>query len=255
MAYRVFPSGQVPTAEVLQKYLMNQAVITCVSSARPPTPVVGMVIFETDTAAFRVWSGGVWSLLAKVGTWEDDGDLSVTGNITATGGISAASAAITGAIESGGLMVSRVVKGKVGTSTVTTNISVSTDTNISSANVQNVPVISGRAYRTMVSIDYHRSSAGAESALDRLEFKLWNGSVGVNQLGGTARITMHGPLSAQNRHVNMAFIWAASSTETISNLNLSATVSGDNSVWTVEVNSAFSSIVEEIGLASTITNL
>lgn len=254
MAYRVFPSGQVPTAEVLQKYLMNQVVITCVSTARPPAPVLGMVVFETDTGAFRVWHGGVWALLAKVGTWEDDGDLVVSGNITATGSVSAASASITGAINSGGLMVSRLVKGKVGTGTTTTNISTASDTNLGGANVQNVPVVSGRAYRATVSIDYHRLS-GSTGALDRIEFKLWNGTVGTDQLGGTVRHAMVGPLSGQNRNVTMVFIWAASSTTTIANLNLSGFVSGASTTWVAEVNAAFSSIVEEIGLASTITNL
>lgn len=259
MAYRVFPSGQVPTAEVLQKYLMDQVVITCASTARPPNPIPGMTIFEVDTGTFRVWYGGVWARLASAGDWTDGGALTVPGGLTVTGGVTAsgtvtgATVAATGSLNLGGLLVSRLVKGKVGSGTTSTNLSNSGDTNIGAANVQNVPVVSGRAYRTTVSIDYNRSAG--TGALDRIEFKLWNGTVGGTQLGGTARVAMTGPLSAQNRNVVLVFIWAATATTTIANLNLSGTITGTNATWTAEVNAAFSSLVEEIGLTSTITNL
>lgn len=258
MAYRVFPSGQVPTAEILQKYLMNQVVITCASTARPPTPVDGMTIFEVDTGTFRVWFGGVWARLAKTGDWTDGGALTASGGITTTsvtasGTVTGATVSATGVVNAGGLMVSRLVKGKVGSGTTSTNLSNSGDTNIGGANVQNVPVVSGRAYRTTVSIDYNRSAG--TGALDRIEFKLWNGTVGTTQLGGTARVAMTGPLSAQNRNVILVFVWAATSTTTIANLNLSGTITGANATWTAEVNAAFSSLVEELGVASTITNL
>jgi hypothetical protein len=259
VAYRVFPSGQVPTAEVLQKYLMNQVVIGCTSTSRPPTPIDGMTVFETDTGAFRVWRGGVWAMIAKVGQWDDDGDLHVSGSIDAVGGITAggvlagASVAATADVTARGLMVSRLVKGKVGSGITSTNISASTDTNLAGANIQNVPVISGHAYRTMITLDYNRG--GGTGGLDRLEFKLWNGTVGGTQLGGTVRVVMTGPLAASNRNVNLLFMWAASSTTTIANLNLSATVTDTSTTWTAEVNSAYVGLVEDLGLASTITNL
>lgn len=259
MTYRVFPSGQVPTAEVLQKYLMDQVVITCVSTARPQNPPPGMTVFETDTGTFRVYQGGVWARFAHVGDWNDSGSLTVPGNLT-VGGLTTASAgaavtgdlAVSGLVNMGGLPVSRLVKGKVAGTLTITGISATTDTNIIGANVQNVPVISGRAYKTTVAIDY--ASTGTTGALDRFDFKLWNGAVGGSQLGGTVRAQMVNPVSTLNRNVVMTFVWQAPSTTTIANINLSG-ITGTSTAWRVEVNAAFIHLVEEIGLASTITNL
>lgn len=257
MAYRVFPSGQVPTAEILQKYLMNQVVITCASTARPPTPVEGMTIFEVDTGTFRAWYGGIWARLAKAGDWTDGGaltvggDLTVGGSTTVSGTVAGATVSSSGAVNAGGLMVARVVKGKVAGTQTDTAISASSDTNIGGANVQNVPVIAGRAYMSTVAIDYNTGTTGA---IGRFDFKLWNGSVGGSQLGGTVRFPMAGTASsASNRNARMTFVWEAPSTTTIANLNLSGLSS--TSGCFAQINAAFLHIVEEIGLASTITNL
>ncbi|MEV0237554.1 hypothetical protein [Nonomuraea sp. NPDC050786] len=233
MAYRVFPSGQVPTAQVLQKYLMDQAVITCQSTARPPTPVPGMLIFELDTLTFRVWvdATDTWTRIAKVGDWDENG-----------------------VPYAGTSPVSRLIKGKVYSGSIqTTNISATTDTSIAGANVQNLSVVSGRAYRMTVSLDYNRASG--TGALDRLEFKAWNGAVGGTQLGGTVRHEMTGTADTSNRNVVLGFIWKAAATETIANLNLSATVTGTSTQWAAELNAAYWCTVEELGLASLISNL
>lgn len=256
MTYRVFPSGQVPTAEVLQKYLMDQVVIGCVSTARPPNPTQGMTVFETDTGTFRVWQGGVWARFAHVGDWNDaghltvPGGLAVTGDMDATADVGAATATITGLITMGGLPVSRLVKGKVSGTQTDTTIGTG-DTNIIGGNVQNVPVIAGRAYRSIVSVDYN---TGSSASVGRLDFKLWNGTVGTSQLGGTIRAQMTGAAgSASNRNLTMVFIWQAPSTTTIANINMTALCSVAGNV--AQINAAFSHMVEEIGLASTITNL
>lgn len=267
MAYRVFPSGQVPTAEVLQKYLMNQVVITCVSTARPPTPVDGMTIFETDTGTFRVWYGGLWARLAHAGDWTDSGGLvvpggltvtggaTVTGAVTATGNVSGADVSASGDVSARGLRVSRLVKGKVGTGTsVTTLFSTTTDTNIAGANVQNVPVIAGHAYRLTLALDYFRN--GTSGAISRLDIKAWDGSVGGTQLGGTSRVGMSGPASTARRQFVTVIVWAATATTTISNLNISGqSTDAAGTVWTAEVNLAYVALVEDMGLDSTISNL
>lgn len=266
MAYRVFPSGQVPTAEVLQKYLMNQVVITCVSTARPPTPVDGMTILETDTGTFRVWYGGLWARLAHVGDWTDSGGLvvpggltvtggaTVTGAVSATGNVSGVDVSASGDVSARGLRVSRLVKGKVGTGTATTTLlSLTADTNIAGANIQNVPVIAGHAYRLTIALDYFRVTTGS---ISRLDIKAWDGSVGGTQLGGTARVGMSGPASTARRQFVTVIVWAATATTTIANLNISgqsADAAGSN--WTVEVNLAYVALVEDMGLDSTISNL
>lgn len=143
--------------------------------------------------------------------------------------------------------------GKVGTGTTTTAIG-TTDTNITSANNANTPVIQDRAYMAIVQIDYFRSSTGA---LARMDMKLWDGAVGGTQLGGTARIPMAGPLSTARRTLVGIFVWRAASTQTMANVNLSLattdTTVGQN--WTAEFNAGFSFTIHEIGAADNISNL
>lgn len=258
MAFRVFPSGQVPTAEVLQKYLMNQVVISCVSTARPPTPVDGMPIFETDTGTFRIWAGGLWARLAKVGTWDDDGDLHVTGSIDATGGITAtgalagATVAATGDVSARGLAVARIVKGKVYVGTAVDTSSASTSfANITGANVQSVPVIAGHAYRA----SYQVGLAG-DTLNDRVRYSLWNGTVGGTQLGAQMPIFRITGAVTTFVTVTFSFMWAAPATTTIANVNLAMIrFGGGGSLFTRVEDTSYVGVIEDLGLASTITNL
>lgn len=59
MAFKTFVAGDVLTASEVNTYLMKQAVITCTSATRP-TPVAGMVIYETDTNRLQVYNGSAW---------------------------------------------------------------------------------------------------------------------------------------------------------------------------------------------------
>ncbi len=266
MAYRVFPSGQVPTAEVLQKYLMNQVVITCTAAARPPTPVDGMTIFETDTGVFRVWSGGIWARLAHAGAWSDSGGLvvpgglnvsgggaTVTGNVSATGNVSGVDVSGSGDVSARGSLVSRVVKGKVVGSSTDTSSASTTPVNIASGNVQNVPVIAGHAYRATYQI-----GVGGTLTNDRARFNLWNGTVGGTQLGSQEplyRVTL-GAAGGSFEAIMVTFVWSAPSTTTIANVNLAIhRFSGTGTVYARVESVSFAAVIEDLGLASTISGL
>jgi hypothetical protein len=218
-----------------------------------------MPIFETDTGTFRVWYGGVWTQLGKVGTWDDDGDLHVTGSIDATGGITAGgtvtggTVTATGDVNARGLAVSRVVKGKVYVGTAVDTLSASTSpTNITGANIQNVPVIAGHGYRAVFQVGMAGSTLN-----NRIRYALWNGTVGGTQLGTQEPIFRNTDASGLYQNITVQFLWEAPSTATIANVNLSmyrfGSVTGN--VWTRVEDISFIGVIEDLGLATTITNL
>ncbi|AXH89396.1 hypothetical protein AB0N38_26170 [Micromonospora aurantiaca] len=67
MAFKSFSAGDVLTASDVNTYLMKQVVIVCTSASRPPSPVEGMTIYETDTDVVRVHDGSNWITVLHVG--------------------------------------------------------------------------------------------------------------------------------------------------------------------------------------------
>lgn len=89
MPIKVFSDGSVLTAADVNDYLMEQSVITCLSSARPASPTQGMVIYETDVNRIRVWDGSAWLCIwAKGATYTP----ALTGMSIGSGGSAANSA-------------------------------------------------------------------------------------------------------------------------------------------------------------------
>ena len=43
------------------------ATVVCTSGSRPATPATGQVIYETDTALLKVWTGSVWATASGSG--------------------------------------------------------------------------------------------------------------------------------------------------------------------------------------------
>lgn len=203
-------------------------------------------IMQLDEFGFRVFDAAASSVLFGIDYPGTDPEVE-SAHADSIGGVSTLLSNGTGT------MLTVCVDGKVGTGTTTTAIG-TTDTNISSANAVNVPVIADRAYRVIVQLDYFRSTTGA---LARMDMKLWNGAVGGTQIGGTSRIPMAGPLSTARRTLVGNFVWRAVTTQVIANLNVSLattdTTVGQN--WTAEVNAGYSIIIEEIGPADNISNL
>lgn len=68
MPFKDFSIEEARASDV-NTYLMNQMVITCTSSTRPPSPVEGMHIWETDTKALFVRAGASWRLLNSIPIW------------------------------------------------------------------------------------------------------------------------------------------------------------------------------------------
>lgn len=137
----------------------------------------------------------------------------------------------------------RVVDGKAPPATVATTIGAG-DTNITSANVTNAPLVDGYAYRATVSIDHFAGAAVAASTV-RLDYKLWLGAVGGTQLGGTVRKTI-GIAGTSRENAVLVFIWRQTSTAVFPNINLSA-LRALGTVGSVEVNGGYSVIIEQIG--------
>lgn len=250
MPWRVFPSGQNPTAEVIQKYLMNQVVIVCTSTTRPGTPVEGMVIFEADTRSFLVWIGGSWDRFANSNDWDASGNLTVTGNLAVSG-----NETITGVltvsgndVTIGGFSVNRLVDGKVVAASSNTG-DITARTAIPGANAQNVSVIAGRAYRASGFVSAYGSVAG-----DRFSLELWNGTVGTTQLGGSVihRITATGGIY---QSWPFTFLWQAPTTESIANLNLSVVRLSGTGTIRAQTDGNYLMVVEHLGLASHISGL
>lgn len=59
MGFKTFAAGDVLTASDVNTYLMKQTVITCTSATRP-TPVTGMLVFETDTGRYVYYNALAW---------------------------------------------------------------------------------------------------------------------------------------------------------------------------------------------------
>jgi hypothetical protein len=60
MAYKLWTTNEVLTAADLNAYLMRQSMIKCTSGTRPASPDAGMMVYETDTRAVRVYDGSGW---------------------------------------------------------------------------------------------------------------------------------------------------------------------------------------------------
>jgi hypothetical protein len=145
---------------------------------------------------------------------------------------------------------SRIVDGKSPGVTTETTIG-GTDTAVSTANIQNVYLEAGYFYRVFVHIDHRMSQLGT-----RLDYKLWNGAVGGNQLGGTNRRWAEFATATLFNGVVLMFAWRQTTTETVSNMNLSA-VKGVNAAATavVAVNQGYMATVEKSGDANMIGGL
>jgi hypothetical protein len=59
MAFKTFAPGVLTSSDV-NTFLMRQSVITCTAATRPASPNEGMLIYETDTDLFKVYSGTAW---------------------------------------------------------------------------------------------------------------------------------------------------------------------------------------------------
>lgn len=92
MGFKTFAAGDVLTASDVNTYLMKQTVITCTSSTRP-TPVEGMVIYETDTDWIRVYNGSAWAILYVPSTSYTP---TLTGPVVGSGGTNTANWMVTG---------------------------------------------------------------------------------------------------------------------------------------------------------------
>jgi hypothetical protein len=251
MAYKVFRQGEPPSQRDLQM-LMDQSVIVATSTARPFAPHEGMLIYELDTNGFAWYNGTVWVALggSPVDAWVSGSDFSVPGNLsangtfTATGAASVASLASANDITIGGFNIGRLVDGKVVGSNSSTG-SVSVRTVVPGANAQNVSVIQDRCYRASGMISISGSVVNSRAALT-----LWDGTVGTTKLGADVNCRYQ----TNFQSYPYAFIWRASATGTIANLNLAVQII-DGGNCTAQTDGNYFMVVEQLGSASVVGGL
>lgn len=147
---------------------------------------------------------------------------------------------------------SRAVDGK-GPQTVTGTTIGTTDTNCGACNIVNVYMEDGWMYRAIIHVDMRNANVGG-----RLDFKLWDGTVGSGtQLGGTnRRWTDNSGAGASNGGTVLIFMWRQVGTGTSANLNLSAAKTVVTAAAaTVEANAAYVAVIEKMGDANKIGSL
>lgn len=59
MPFKVFTNGSILPDTDLNDYLMEQVIISCTSGTRPGSPNDGMMVFETDTEAYRSYDASL----------------------------------------------------------------------------------------------------------------------------------------------------------------------------------------------------
>jgi hypothetical protein len=254
MPYKIFRQGEPPSQRDLQM-LMDQGVIVASSTQRPFAPHEGMLIYEIDTHGYMWYNGTTWVALGSaIDAWVSGSNLSVPGNLSANGTLTASGAATVASLASTnditmrGQIVSRVVDGRVGSGTTDTTTNTTTNNfNLIGGNTQNVPVISGRAYRVQGQISMLTGTADTRASL-----RLWNGSVdGAGRLGGDSNVRVDG---TNYRSYQFGWVFEVTTTETISNLNISiAKIDAGGATVTARVDGNFFVIVEELGGSGVIT--
>lgn len=58
------PSEPSSSNELACKSYVDKKGSTCLSTARPASPVTGQLIFETDKSRVRMWNGSLWQLIS-----------------------------------------------------------------------------------------------------------------------------------------------------------------------------------------------
>lgn len=161
----------------------------------------------------------------------------------------------TGEAEFNGVFLTGLVDGKVHTGALvdTTVTVLGSEVPVVNANTLNTPQIINHAYRATIVVSITGPTAG-----NRVRYRLWDGIVGVNQLGAHAPIFKIATPVAVFEAVTMVFVWKATSTQTIASINLGmeyfAGIAGNGVTTRIEVPS-YLFIIDDLGLASRIAGL
>lgn len=158
-----------------------------------------------------------------------------------------------GQAEFNGVFLTGTVDGKVhiGALVDTVNNVVGSEVAIGSANTQNTPQIANHAYAATVTVALTGSAVA-----NRARFRLWDGTVGVTQLGANAPLYKVNNAATTFEAINMYFVWRAPTTQMIANINVGMEFfSGAGSITGRVENSSYNFIINDLGLASRIANL
>ena len=159
-----------------------------------------------------------------------------------------------GQAEFNGVFLSGTADGKVhtGSAVETQLMTVGLQVAVTGANTQNTPQVAGHAYQALVQVSYTGNAEG-----NRIRYRLWNGVVGTGIALGSLQPTVKCvQFTGAFDSVLLMFVWKASESGTIANINLGMeSFSGTGNVTTRLDFSSYSFIINDIGLASRITNL
>lgn len=231
------------TAEFNGNVDMLSAVITGdIESANYLAGITGWQLRDDGTAEFN----GAVDMLSGTVT----GNLSSSNYVAGTSGWRLRN---DGQAEFNGVFLTGLIDGKVhsGALVDTANNVVGAEVPVTNANPQNTPQIAGHAYRAIVQL-----SITGTNVANRARFRLWDGTVGVSQLGAIAPLVKINNAATTYEVITLIFVWAASATATLANINLGMEFfSGAGGVTARIETTSYQFLIEDIGLASRITNL
>lgn len=220
----------------------------------------GGLIVTDDARSANYDSGVTGWILRNDGTAEFNGSVAmgagtVTGTLRSTNYVSQTSGWIlrsNGTAEFNGAILTSLVDGKVhsGGNVDTSRTNVGTSINVTNANPQNTPQIAGHAYSALVQVSVSAASAGS-----RIRYRLLDGATQLGKMTPNVKVQATG---GTYETVLLMFVWKATATYTIANVNLEMTYQqGTNgqSVWTRVSENDFAFIINDLTLAARITNL
>lgn len=71
MGFKTWLVGEVLKATDVNAYLAKQVIAVVTSGTRPPDPVEGQMIYETDTKSLVLYTGSVWEVLVYHGPFKE----------------------------------------------------------------------------------------------------------------------------------------------------------------------------------------
>lgn len=223
------------------------ASITCTSTTRPEEPAVGTQIYETDTGKTFIWNGSAWTglnidaLLVDNNTLYVDAAnnrvgvnnpspttaLDVTGAITASGAVSAASVSATGAVSAASVSATGAVSAaSVSATGAVSGASLSTAGAVSAGSVSATGAVSGGSLSTAGAV-----TAGSVSSTGEVS----GGSLSTTGAASVGSLSSTGAASATRITLTQATGTAPmtiSSTTLVANLNADLLDGQHATFWT-----------------------
>jgi len=150
---------------------------------------------------------------------------------------------------------SRVVAGEVGTGATNTTIPLTTDTEITNTSRASVYLENGAAYEVDIQIQAQKTSGTSVAGTHSIDFKLWDGAVGVNQLGPTIREVIDTANNSLLDTYRFSFVFRFTGSTGLKTLRLSGAKPAGGDTIQAQYNPVYHMLVKRAGDPALITNL